>query len=299
MPRVIEADDGAACSLDECVDGIDAACFNPRDERSLVEAAHWLRRLGYNRTFLGDMLLDELVQTHGEGKSDSAYTPQSLMLSGYRPGFFLRANIWPATHDATYRASGAGAFAYGVPHDHNFDFLTLGYHGPGYESDYWEYDYEDVLGLPDEPVTLRDCGRRTLSPGTILHYRAHRDVHAQWPPQSLSISINVMATDPAQGWCDQYGFDPARGRVTGTLSPNSTETWLRVAVACGSDPALDYAAHVGQRHPSDRLRLAAFEALADRAGEPAAREAVWRTAERSGNLLVARMAARQLAAEPA
>jgi hypothetical protein len=34
------------------------------------------------------------------------------------------------------RASGAAAFVYGLPHDHNFDFLTLGYFGPGYWSDY-------------------------------------------------------------------------------------------------------------------------------------------------------------------
>ena len=41
-----------------------------------------------------------------------------------------------------FKASGISPFFYHVPHDHNFSFLTVGYLGPGYWSEYYEYDYE-------------------------------------------------------------------------------------------------------------------------------------------------------------
>jgi hypothetical protein len=296
MPRVIEVSDPASITLEECIDGLDAVGFDPRDDARLLEAACWLRKLGNNRTFLGDLLLAELTGTGAQTKVDSAYTPQSIMLSGYRPGYFLRANIWPAASDPVCKASGGGTFAYGMAHDHNFDFLTLGYHGPGYASDYWEYDYDQVQGIPGEQAGLRFTGRRVLTPGTILHYRAHRDVHAQHPPESLSVSINVMATDPVQGWYDQYGFDPASDRITALLGPNSTETFLRLAVACQNENARDFAANIGATHPSDRLRLAAFEARAELDRSPLAQEAVWREGLASGSRLVARAARERLTA---
>lgn len=290
MPRMIAIEDSRSCSLDECIAGLDALGFDPRDEGKLIEAARWLRRLGNNDRFLGDILIDELRGNSPAYLADSAYSPQSLMLSGLRPGYFLRANVWPAKADPIYRASGAGTFAYGLAHDHNFDFLTLGYHGPGYSSDYWEYDYEAVTGLPAEQAGLRFTGRRTLTPGTILHYRAHRDVHAQWPPERMSVSLNIMATNPAQGWCDQYAFDPGSDTIARVLSPNSTETFLRLAVAVGGEAADDLALHIGRTHPSDRLRLAAFEARAEQAGEPALRDAIWCEGERSGCRMVAQAA---------
>lgn len=293
MPRVIDIEDSASCSLEECIAGLDALGFDPGDEARLTEGARWLRRLGNNQHFLGDMLVREL-EDHGQSELvDSAYSPQSLMLSGFRPGYFLRANIWPAKSDPVYRASGAGTFAYSLAHDHNFDFLTLGYHGPGYESDYWEYDYAAVTGLPGEAAGLRFTGRRTLTPGMILHYRAHRDVHAQWPPESLSVSLNVMATNPAQGWYDQYAFDPASDTIARVLSPNSTEVFLRLAVALGSGAADHLARHLGATHPSDRLRMAAFEARAEQVADHAEADAVWREAERSGSRMVATLASQR------
>lgn len=296
MPRLIPLEDQRLATPEECIDALDAIGFDPRDETALLEAALWLRRLGNNRTFLADVLVAELQGCARSAQEDSAYSPQSLMLSGYRPGYFLRANIWPGERDAVFRASGGGTFAYGFVHDHNFDFLTLGYHGPGYASDYWEYDCAAVTGRVGEPVALRYTGRRTLDLGTILHYRAHRDVHAQHPPESLSVSLNIMATNPAQGWLDQYRFDPQRGTIAGFLSANSTETFLRVALACGSPEAEDLAAHFGRVHPSDRLRLAAFEARAEQARGPAAREAIWREGERSGSRLVRAVAGERLRA---
>ncbi|MGB3379360.1 helix-turn-helix transcriptional regulator [Allopontixanthobacter sediminis] len=219
------------------------------------------------------------------------------MLSGTAGGYFLRANIWPGEQDHAFRASGGGSFVYGTPHDHNFDFLTLGYFGPGYVSDYYEYDYEEVSGWSGEHAGLRFIERSTLSPGKLMFYRAHLDVHSQLPPKSMSVSLNVMGIDAAQGWHDQYRFDPASDTISAVLNPTSTETFLRLAVGLGGDEALDLAERFGGSHPSDRMRWASFEAralLLDREG----RDALWRTAELSGNRLVAEEAKRRRRENP-
>ena len=184
------------------------------------------------------------------------------MLSPLGGEFFLRANIWPSPDEHMFRASGGGAFVYGLPHDHNFDFLTLGYFGPGYWSDYWEYDYEAVAGAVGEPAGLRFVERSRLEPGKLMHYRAHRDVHSQLPPDALSVSLNVMHAGGAQGWLDQYRFDVERNTIAGVLSPGASEVFLRIAVGLGGEEARDLAERFARTHPSDRMRLTALEAQA-------------------------------------
>ena len=162
MPRVIECKDEAACSLEECTAALSASGFDPADEASLLHAAGWLHRLGNNRHFLAERLLAELKARHNEDHTASSYGPQVVMLSPLGGEFFLRANIWPSRDEHMFRASGGGAFVYELPHDHNFDFLTVGYFGPGYWSDYWEYDYEAVAGAVGERAGLRFIERAQL-----------------------------------------------------------------------------------------------------------------------------------------
>lgn len=286
MPRLIDVEDAAACSLEDAIHAIDADGFEPCKEGSLVHAALWLRRLGNNPTFLGDLIVEQLTACQVRDTAESAYGPQAIVLSGMRNGFFLRANVWPSERDHAFRTSGERSFVYGIPHDHNFDFLTVGYFGPGYRSDYYEYDYEAVAGLCGEKAGLRFTERSALSPGKLMHYRAHRDVHRQLPPESLSVSLNVVAADSAAGWFDQYGFDVEADTVTGVLNPTSTEVFVRLAVGLGGAEAMDLAERFGRTHPSDRLRLACFEARAVSADGPAT-DAIWREAELCGSRLVA------------
>ena len=148
MPRVIDGAEQTACEPGDCIAALEASGFDPGDEASLLHAAGWLRRLGLNRAFLAEHLLDELKARHGEDDAAGSYGPQVVLLSPIRGDFFLRANIWPSRDEHMFRASGGGTFVYELPHDHNFDFLTYGYFGPGDWSDYWEYDYEAVAGAP-------------------------------------------------------------------------------------------------------------------------------------------------------
>ncbi|MEM8726281.1 MAG: transposase [Pseudomonadota bacterium] len=300
MPRTIELEDPRECSLAEAIDALAALDFDPTCDERLYAAARWLRRLTNNRTFLADILVDELA---GRGSAisgvDNGYSPQAIVLSphcsGPTGGMFLRANIWPAEQDLCFQTSGARSFVYGVPHDHDFSFLTSGYFGPGYRSDYYEYDYASVAGYAGEPVDLTFIERSALHQGKLMLYRRHVDIHSQLPPESLSVSLNVMHIDPAQGWFDQYGFDLEEQTVSKVLSPNSTEAFLRVAVATGAPEALDFADWVGRTHPSDRLRLASFEARAAQLGNASDKDALWRRGETSGCRMVSAIAKQQRA----
>jgi hypothetical protein len=292
MPRVIDCTDETACSLEECTAALNASGFDPADEASLLHAAGWLRRLGNNRDFLAERLLAELKARHDDDHTASSYGPQVVMLSPLGGEFFLRANIWPSADEHMFRASGGGAFVYELPHDHNFDFLTVGYFGPGYWSDYWEYDYVAVAGAVGEKAGLRFVERGRLEPSKLMHYRAHRDVHSQLPPDALSVSLNVMHAGGAQGCLDQYRFDVEKDEIAAVLSPGASEVFLRVAVGLGCEEAHDLAERFARSHPSDRMRLTALDA---RAGvlQPLERDELWRRAEGSGSRLVALEARRR------
>ena len=296
MPRVIDLEDDEVIGLDECVERLSARRFDPGDEESLHEAARDLRRLGNDRAFLGDILIEELKRRCKVDADVTSYGPMVVMLSRPSGNFFLRANIWPSKDEHVMRASGEAPFYFDVPHDHNFSFLTLGYFGPGYWSDYYEYDFAGVDGYVGEAVDLRFVERSRLEPDKLMLYRAHRDVHVQHPADALSVSLNVMHMAPHQGWFDQYRFDVDEKRIAGILSQGSSEVALRLAVALGLDDARDLAEQFARAHPSDRMRLAAWEAQAVGAEDDGARDALWGLAEQSGSRMVAREATRRRAA---
>ncbi len=294
MPRVLTIEDETVSSLEECCEALLMQGFAPDDEVSLHHAALQLRRLGNDRSFLGDLLIRELALGHREDDGENSYGPQVIMLQPPGEGdFFIRANIWPSEDEHALRASGGAAFVYSLPHDHNFNFLTLGYFGPGYWSNYYEFEYEDVVGWRGEPVDLRFVERSQLGPGKIQLYRAHLDVHDQAPGESLSVSLNIMHTSGAQGWLDQYSFDLEHKTLGRIISNGSSEAFMRIAVGLGSDEARDLAWRFGQSHPSDRMRVASWSSLASAETGADARDAVWSRAENSGSRLVAAVAARQ------
>lgn len=297
MPSLIELADERIATLAEASEGIAAVGVDFDDPERLDNSARWLRRLGNNKQFLGDVLIAELARRHDDDVLDTAYGPQVVMLVPPNGNFFIRANLWPSVDEHMLRASGGTSFVYRLPHDHNFSFLTLGYFGPGYWSDYYEYDFAEVIGHAGEAVpSLRFVERRRLAEGQLMLYRAHRDVHAQYPADALSVSLNVMHTSGAQGWLDQYRFDLEQGRIGAIVSGGPSEAFIRIAVGLGGANAIDLADRFAHHHPSDRMRLACWDALASTCADSAARDQLWRQAEQAGSRLVA-MEARARRAE--
>ena len=294
MAQLIEMRDPTPASLSECIDALSSWGFDPRERESVAHAAHWLRRLGNDRVFLGDLLIDLLAGFAPSPAAVDAISsggPQSIVLATPgRGNFCIRANIWPAAADYAMRASGARVFGYGTAHDHNYDFLTLGYFGPGCEIEDFEYDGHRVIGRAGEAIALKRLGRTRLRKGRVLHYRAHRDIHRVNPPASLSVSLKLVHTQAVQGWLSHYEFDTVEARITRVMGSGPSETFLRLAVALGSEEAKELAQHFGRNHASDRMRLNAWEALSACAESEHAREGIWRQAEASGSRLIAQVA---------
>src|SRR5690606_6721925 len=125
------------------------------DEDSFAAMGPLLKGLAANRDFLAEIAVAELKDRCGRQSRENDYGSQVIMLHRASEKYFIRANFWPSPRDSLFKSSGASPFFYGVPHDHNFSFLTVGYLGPGYWSEYYEYDYDKVVGVPGEQVDLR------------------------------------------------------------------------------------------------------------------------------------------------
>lgn len=238
MPVKINLDDVTeTISLDECHEQLIERKFDPEDQDSFISVAPILKRLNNNRDFLVERICDELEAHCRDQEVTNKYTPQVIMLKPAQKGvpFFMRANIWLPGSAQLLKVSGERSFFYYVPHDHNFNFLTSGYLGPGYGSDYYEYDYESVVGFPGEEVPLRFVEKSHLREGEMMLYRAYLDVHNQLPAERLSVSLNIMPATPFAHLRPQYIFDDTCARISSPIatSDSSMEPLMHLAAEDG------------------------------------------------------------------
>ena len=212
MARIIPCAEERMLSLGDLVQALNDESFDPADEESFAAAAPLLKGLANNRDFLAEIAIAELKDRCNRQSLENRYSSQVIMLHRASEKYFIRANFWPSPRDSVFKASGTSPFFYHVPHDHNFSFLTVGYLGPGYWSEYYEYDYGEVVGLPGEKVDLRFIEKAKLDQGKVMLYRAHRDVHNQLPADDMSISINIMEASNRLPFLSQYQFDVRNAR---------------------------------------------------------------------------------------
>lgn len=289
MPRLIHADAKDWIELGDLVEMLNSGPFDPEDEECVAEWGPSLKRLANNRRFLGDLIIEELKQRCA-GQIESNHYNAQVVLLHKTPSFVLRANFWPAEEDSAIVNGDRGQFFYDLPHDHNFSFVTAGYHGPGYWSDYYEYDFDRVTGHPGEKVDLRFVERSRLEEGKVMLYRKHLDVHCQRPPDALSVSLNIVALSPATDFLDQYRFDLGRSEVAGIVNHSALETLIRLAAHCGGDNGRDLVEECAARHPSGRVRFAALQAKASLLPDPDSRIALFDDVAARTNGLVGAMA---------
>lgn len=298
MPRLIdiaEPNSTDAIELGALIEMLETERFDARDEDCFASFGPALARLANHRSFLADYAVDELKQRCQTQNARNSYGPQVVLLH-HTSNFVIRANFWPAEHDAVIAHNDPSTFFYHLPHDHNFSFLTAGYLGPGYWSDYYEYDSDPVLGVPGESVALRFVERSRLAQGQVLLYRAHRDVHAQRPADSLSVSLNILEQSPTLGYRNQYRFDLATGAIGEVLTQTPIEPLLMLCAQLGDGEAQSVVSDFAATHPCDRIRFTAVAALAAAQPDIDSRRAIFQAATRQGNRYVDHMAARQLAA---
>ncbi|GBR49571.1 hypothetical protein [Neokomagataea thailandica] len=203
-------------SLEECVKNI-RENVDPEDFGSICDASIYLRMLANNRTFLYEKLSAELFLL-SKGESVDLRTPQSIQVYD-EDTFYIRANIWPKINRGqTVSGHEKNLFSYEMAHDHNFHFMTVGYFGPGYETDIYNYDYNKCLGFHGESIDLTYIGREKLVPGRVFVYEGSKDVHIQREPSSLSISLNILFNPKEGKQKQQYRFDVKNKIISGSLN---------------------------------------------------------------------------------
>ncbi|TMS91557.1 transposase [Pseudoalteromonas sp. S201] len=263
MPLLVECKETEKIGLKEFVERLYEKKVDASDEASLIAASSDLKKLSNNKTFLGNFVADGL-KDYNKYQDENTYSSQVILLHPpcAKSNFFVRANIWPAKEDYLTQINGEDAFFYHKPHDHNFNFLTVGHHGPGYWSDYYEYNYDSVIGYPGEPVDLKYINRTNLSEGKVMLYRAHKDIHNQLPADEYSISINIMENSLANPALDQYSFDLKNNKIKSVINTNNTKALFGVVATIGDENSIDLLEHIARNHLVDRVRLNAIDGIA-------------------------------------
>lgn len=264
MAVTISVDQSATIEVDELVQFLIENKINPSDDDALISAAPMLKALYNNRSFLVKRISEDVKNYHHLADNKN-YAPTTMVLHAHKSQpFFLRACMW--LPEKQHRALKTNLDTYFQPHDHNFNFLTVGYFGPGYESNYFEYDYEKVAGYPGEPVSMTFVEKTHLDSGKIIFYRALRDVHDQFPPESLSVSINILETSLRTRVADQYAFDMPASTVSRFVNRVGAEPLLLTMACCGTHEDREVIRTIAARHASPRIRFYALKSLAHSAG---------------------------------
>jgi len=263
MPRIIECTTSECIEFDEFIDALNTESIDTSNEEEMIEFAPYLKKLSNNKSFLSKIIRSEL-KDYQNFQNNNSYTSQVIMLTPpkNKNNYFVRANIWPSKEDYLTQINGEDAFFYHKPHDHNFNFLTVGYLGSGYWSNYYEYDYSKVIGYPNEEVDLKFIERSNLSEGKVMLYRAHKDVHDQLPADKFSISLNVMESTLRPLITDQYAFNTKTKKIKSLLNRHNALIIMRAALIFGDENAMDIVEHISKNHLLETVRMAAIDAIA-------------------------------------
>lgn len=261
------------------------------DLDSVADSAPLLRGLAQDRELVVRRINEQVL---GLFRHNAAASAQVVFL-GEGDGFYVRANIWPSTADIASGRIYQDQFSYHLFHDHNYHFMTVGYSGPGYLTDIYEYDHDRLTGEIGEKVDFRHLESVHFTAGMVMLYRRSRDAHIQYPPDDLSISLNLMIASPGDRLRDQYFFDIE----TRTLAEHSQQmegshrvSIIELAGHAGNEDTCEALQDLAARHPCRRSRLSSFQSLERLL--PGESERLWRLAARDREPLVANFARRRL-----
>ena len=291
MALTLHCETEATIRLEEYLDRVETE-VDLRDTDSLVASAPWLRALANDRS----LVVNRLNRYVEESFSGRDYGSAQAIVLGRRKDFYVRANLWPSTRDVATARVYQDQFSYNLAHDHNFNFLTVNYLGPGYETDIYEYDYDQVVGYVGEPVEMRFLERVKFRQGMVMLYRASRDLHVQYPPDELTVTLNLLISVPETRLREQYHFDLDRKTIAALpaeLEASERVSFVSMAGGLGDANTAQLLDDLADRHPCRRTRIAAADALCRLVPGEAGR--VWERATRDPAPLVRDRARQRLA----
>lgn len=255
MALTLASDTADVIGLDEYIDFCDSE-LDPRDREQAIASAGKLKALANDKRFLVAYLNSEMKDLD-RFQAVNDFKPPTFMLHR-GAGYTVRAVVWLPAGEI----ENPELFSYYETHDHNFDFVTCGYHGSGYHTTIFQYDPDRVVGYPGEKVVLDFLEETTLPDGKLMYYRASRDVHTQLPPDEFSISLNLILPKVRERREAQYEFDADTHSVNSRFVDLQMRRTIFAAVRhVGDGNSLDILATLARRHSDPRTRALAWETL--------------------------------------
>lgn len=256
-------------TLDQFVERLEASGVVPelRASRYTPEAmscvAEWMAALARDPDVLRGLLVDGLADFLNY-QVDNDFKPSTLMLHK-GDGYSLRAVLWmpPSPQHPPE------IFSYYETHDHSFDFFTVGAFGPGYRTQLYDYEYENVRGVPGELVPLRFQEETGLPPGKVMYYYGSRDIHTQLPAPSISASINLLLpkTYPAHRRQYEMTLEETPEGVFGKLIAGNVDrqaqerALFETAAAMGDTDLHEALRDIARHHDTPQVRALAWQSL--------------------------------------
>jgi hypothetical protein len=242
------------------------------DADSITAVAPMLKALANNRRMLINHI-NKYFRNPSSLENLNTYSPQSLILDE-RKNFYIRTNTW--TRPIAYDGDDSWEktlYSYNYAHNHNFSLLTVGYFGPGYATDIYDFDNTGVVGYAGESVNLEFLERVKVEQGKVLFYRRVKDIHVQLPPDDVSVSLNFMPIEKNLGLTEQYSFNIANKTINALVGSQIAQQvdMLKLAGCIGDMNTLDLILHVAMNHPNQNTRLGALHAASDLQPEDAER----------------------------
>ncbi|HEY4083142.1 MAG TPA: hypothetical protein VGM81_20855 [Burkholderiaceae bacterium] len=257
--------------LDWAISNID-----PRDEAAMISASEKLAELQRNRDFFIEALRFELESAAAGGSTMSRMTSSQAFSFGAiscgEISFVIRCALWIPVLARTQASVDLynKTYSYLTPHNHNFSLLTIGYHGPGYETTIYEYNREQTKGCAGEHIEVKFRERTRLSEGKIIYFRPLIDIHTQLHPTDTSISLNLIGEHDDHITQAQYEFDLNTPHIRGPLNGNVVTKQLiafkLAAELTTGDEFTDILEYIARRHHSEHIRTESIRTLLRVAG---------------------------------
>jgi hypothetical protein len=202
MAIVVQCNPKSSVSFEEFLDYLHAKVDGSNRE-SLLQASEMLIRLSMNQEFLGKCLLETLRHGLQEGFDRAS----RIFVLAHGKNCIIRALVWEPLPDGV----AGNQFFYEIPHDHDFDFLTVCCTEPGLSSEVFQYDNSSIDGVRGEAVSIERQGLITLRKGVAVFFEAGKDIHIQLPPKSLCVTLNIMGRKRVER--SPFWFDVNSGQV--------------------------------------------------------------------------------------
>lgn len=229
MPLIISIpQDQQSIDLKEFIETVESHNYDFTNQDDLINSAIYLNKLNNNKRFVMERIVSELDDLPNFQRSNK--NGPNVFVLHKASNYLLRAVVWNPTPAIEENQKN---LRYDIYHDHNFDLLTIGHFGPGYRTKCFTYNSEQTTGLLDEHVEMLDEGMFTLTEGRILLFKNKYDIHTQLPPDSLSVSLNIIPTRKISNY-PQFQFNEQKSQISKYIHVSGNELVVRIAGVLGN-----------------------------------------------------------------